>query len=175
MNGTLTDNAAELFPTVDDQGNVTGCITRGQAHGGTMTLHPVVHLHVFNAQGHLYLQHRPAWKDIQPDKWDTACGGHVSYGETIAQALSREVSEELGITTFTPQFLGSYIFQSSRERELVNAFRTVTSRTSFNYDPVEVDDGRFWTMQEINDAIGKGILTPNFESEFAKLLAALNK
>ena len=41
------DNLKELFPVVDEQGNITGCITRGEAHSGSMVLHPVVHLHVF--------------------------------------------------------------------------------------------------------------------------------
>ena len=167
MNGTRTDNAEEMFPAVDEQGNVTGCITRGHAHGGSMTLHPVVHLHVFNAQGHLYLQHRPAWKDIQPGKWDTACGGHVSYGETIAQALSREVSEELGITAFTHQFLGSYVFQSSRERELVYVHRTTYCGT-ITPDNNELDGGRFWTREEILASIGQNVFTPNFEGEYLR-------
>ena len=50
------DNLKELFPVVDEQGNITGCITRGEAHSGSMVLHPVVHLHVFNSKGDLYLQ-----------------------------------------------------------------------------------------------------------------------
>lgn len=40
-----------------------------------MLLHPVVHLHLFNSRGELYLQKRPEWKDIQPGRWDTAVGG----------------------------------------------------------------------------------------------------
>ena len=32
----------------------------------------------------------------------------------------------------------------------------------------ELDGGRFWTMQEIQEAIGQNILTPNFESEFTR-------
>ena len=32
----------------------------------------------------------------------------------------------------------------------------------------ELDGGRFWSMQEIREAIGQGILTPNFESEFQR-------
>jgi hypothetical protein len=32
----------------------------------------------------------------------------------------------------------------------------------------ELDGGRFWTLQEIHEAMGKEILTPNFESEFKR-------
>ena len=101
------DNQHELFPVVDEKGNILGSITRGQAHDGTKILHPVVHLHVFNSRGELYLQKRPEWKDIQPGKWDTAVGGHVDFGENVQQALLREVREELGITDFEPVCLGT--------------------------------------------------------------------
>ena len=96
------DCQEELFPLVDEQGTVTGSVTRGEAHGGTKPLHPVVHLHVFSSRGELYLQKRPRWKDIQPGRWDTAVGGHVDLGENVQMALQREVSEELGITDFEP-------------------------------------------------------------------------
>ena len=39
------DNQKELFPVVDEDGNVTGSITRGQAHDGSKILHPVVQYH----------------------------------------------------------------------------------------------------------------------------------
>ena len=103
-----SDNSEEIFPVVDAAGNVVGKATRGECHGGSMLLHPVVHLHVFNSRGELYLQKRPAWKDIQPGRWDTAVGGHVDYGETIAEALRREVREELGITDFVPGAVAGY-------------------------------------------------------------------
>ena len=122
---------------------------------------------VFNSAGDIYLQKRPEWKDIQPGKWDTAVGGHIDYGETPEEALLREVREELGITDFKPEFVGKYVFESRRERELVYVSRTV-------YDgPIrpsaeELDGGRFWTMKEISEAMGQNILTPNFESEFKR-------
>ena len=80
-------------------------------------------------------------------------------------ALIREVREELGITDFTPEFMGKYVFDSKRERELVYVNRT-TYNGQVRPSSEELDGGRFWTIQEIHEAIGKGVLTPNFEMEF---------
>ena len=168
----MKDNIKELFPVVTEQGEVIGSATRGECHSGSRLLHPVVHLHVFNSRGEIYLQKRPEWKDIQPGKWDTAVGGHVDYGETPAEALQREVREELGITEFLPQFVDMYVFDSRRERELVYVHRTTYDgpvRPSQN----ELDGGRFWSTAEIRAAIGQGILTPNFESEYQRCFPEL--
>lgn len=163
----------ELFPIVDEEGNVIGKTDRATCHGGSMILHPVVHLHVFNSKGELFLQKRPMHKDIQPGKWDTAVGGHIDYGETVEEALFREVSEELGITEFAPRFLVKYVFESAVERELVNSFSTIYDGELFP-DTHELDGGRFWSIDEIKSQIGKDIFTPNFEGEFLKLEKLLN-
>ena len=161
------DNQQEIFPIVDEDGNVVGSATRGECHGGSHLLHPVVHLHVFNSAGDVYLQKRPEWKDIQPGKWDTAVGGHIDYGESPEEALGREVREELGITDFKAVFVDKYVFESLRERELVYVNRT-TYDGPIRPSTEELDGGRFWTMQEIREAMGQGILTPNFENEFKR-------
>ncbi|WP_300727899.1 NUDIX domain-containing protein [uncultured Bacteroides sp.] len=163
----MKDNSEEMFPIVDEDGNITGAATRGECHNGSKLLHPVVHLHVFNSKGELYLQKRPEWKDIQPGKWDTAVGGHIDLGESVEMALKREVKEELGITDFIPEQITHYIFESYREKELVFCFRTT-------YDgPVtpseELDGGRFWSLDEIREKLETGIFTPNFSNEFKRL------
>ena len=157
----------ELLPLVDPAGNVIGKATRTECHNGSMLLHPVVHLHVFNSKGELYLQKRPMWKDIQPGKWDTAVGGHVDFGEDIPTALLRETREELGINAEGCELMQMYEFHSDREHELVYAYKIVYDKDITPSE--ETDGGRFWSLQEIQDAIGQGILTPNFEMEFSKL------
>ncbi len=163
----MADNGDELFPAVDTDGNAVGTVRRCEAHGGSMTLHPVVHLHLFNSRGELYLQKRPQWKDIQPGRWDTSTGGHMDVGETVEQALRREVAEELGVSGFEPVPMGHYVFESSRERELVYVHRTVYDGI-VRPNPAELDGGRFWTAGEIAENMGKGVFTPNFESEYKR-------
>lgn len=164
----MKDNASELLPLVDEEGQVVGKATRGECHSGSMLLHPVVHLHVFDPQGRLYVQHRPAWKDIQPDKWDTAVGGHIDWGENVEQALQREAREELGLTDYTPEFLCRYINQSDRERELVNVFRTTTEAVPTPSE--ELNGGQFLTREEILERIQAGnFFTPNFCSEWLRV------
>lgn len=135
-------------------------------------LHPVVHLHIISRDGSIYLQQRSASKDFLPLKWDTAVGGHVAYGEYILEALYREASEELGFTDFNPVFITSYVYESERERELVNVFATVGDFI-LKPDGDEVTDGRYWSPEEIEAATGKSILTPNFESEYHKIKDSL--
>lgn len=162
----------ELFPLVDERGEVVGSATRGECHSGSMLLHPVVHLQLFNSRGELYLQHRPTWKDIQPDRWDTAVGGHVDYGESTLDALRREAREELCIEGFEAHLLATYTFRSSVEREYVSSYYTI-------YDgdiapSAELAGGRFWSLEELRAAIASdGILTENFANEFRNYLEPL--
>lgn len=166
-----SDNNNEIFPIVDIEGNTIGKATRGECHSGSFLLHPVVHVHLFDSAGRLYLQRRPDWKDIQPGKWDTAVGGHVDYGEPVSEAVVREAREEVGVDVrgrLRP--LTPYVFESDRERELVNPYVATVDESEI-HPSEELDGGRFWTLDEIRQNLGKQIFTPNFESEFQRLFS----
>jgi isopentenyldiphosphate isomerase/intracellular septation protein A len=164
----------EWFPLVDESGKVIGKAPRSVCHSNKELMHPVVHLHVFNAKGELYLQKRPAFKTIQPNKWDTAVGGHIALGEAVEDALKRETFEEIALKDFTPQFLVKYVWKSEVETELVFVFVTQYDG-KLEYNTTELADGKFWSLSAIKKDLGKNIFTPNFEHEYNLIVKRLHK
>lgn len=170
----VLDKTTEWVPLVDEKGRLIGKATRAEVHRGPGKLHPVIHLHLINSKGEIYLQKRSINKDTQPGKWDTSVGGHVDLGETIEQALLRETTEELNITGIHPIPLTQYKWETEIESELVFSFRAIYNATPV-FNKNEIDEGRFWTISEIRKNLGTGIFTPNFENEVPVLLKVMGK
>ena len=160
----------EIFPLVDEEGKVIGQAPRSICHDGTKLLHPVIHLHIFNTEGKLFLQKRSKTKDIQPDKWDSSVGGHIDLGESPEAAAIREGREELGVKGIQPHYITKHIIETEVERELTYCFYVVYDGDFF-IDKIEVTDGRFWTIDEIQAQLGKDVFTPNFELDFNLFLS----
>lgn len=124
-------------------------VSRGQCHDGTKILHPVIHLQIIDKEGRFLLQKRSCKKQIQPGKWDTSVGGHVSWGETFYQALKRESLEEIGFFPSQALFKTRYIWESSCERELVSLYIADYRGETVCFDPEEIEETRFWEKEEI--------------------------
>lgn len=162
----------EMLPLIEPTGQVLGYATRSYCHSAARPLHPVVHLNIINRSGEIYLQKRAMTKKLLPGYWDTAVGGHIGYGESVQEALFREAGEELGFVDFNPIYLENSIWESDYERELICYFAAVGN---FDIHPSndEVEEGRYWSFQQIEENLGKSVFTPNFESEFKRMHKAL--
>ena len=160
----------EIFPLVDEEGNIIGKAPRSICHNGTKLLHPVIHLHIFNSKGELFLQKRSPTKDIQPDKWDTSVAGHIDLGETPFDAALREAKEELAIVNIHPLFIEKHIIETNIERELSYCYYCVYNG-DFILNKDELSDGSFWTLDEIKASLNKDLFTLNFEMDFKNILS----
>jgi isopentenyldiphosphate isomerase/intracellular septation protein A len=158
----------EWLPIVNEKGEVIGKAPRSQVHKGDKILHPVVHMHVINKNKAILLQKRPANKLVQPGKWDTAVGGHISIEETLDTALKREAFEEIGLKNFKARLLKIYRWDTEIESELVYTFMTNDTK-AIGVQSTEVDELRFWTKNQIDKGIGTGDFTPNLEHELTLL------
>lgn len=63
---------------------------------------PAVAAAIFNERGEILLQRR---KDV--DRW-CIISGHVEFGETVEQAILREVMEEVNVAGKIKRFIGIY-------------------------------------------------------------------
>ena len=162
----------EMFQLVDAAGRPLGSAERAACHGNPALIHAVVHLHVLDRSGRLYLQRRSHTKDTNPGRWDTSVGGHVAAGEPVADALAREAREELGIDATGARPLFTYLYRSRFESEYAHCY-ALAYDGPFAIDPVEIAEGRFFSFAEITAMVGTGTLTPMFEHELPMLRQAL--
>jgi len=159
----------EWFDIVDIQGVVIGKAPRKICHQNPGLIHQAVHVLVFDRSGRLFLQKRSAAKDVQPNRWDTSVGGHLNPGEKPEDGARRETYEELGIPNAELIPAYQYVWRSEIETECINAFGLLSEGT-FILDPYEISEGRFWSFDEINGKLADGIFTPQFTSEFPRMM-----
>lgn len=159
----------EYLEIVDEKGEIVGVAPRSEIHGNPSLIHRVVHVLVFNSNGALLLQKRSLKKDVAPGRWDTSVGGHVGIREDLSLSARREMEEELDITECEPEYLYSYTHTNPHETEIVTTYRCIYDGSiAFNRD--EIDEVKCWSLSEIKDALGKGILSDNFEDEYKTYL-----
>ncbi len=155
----------EYFEIVDEKDRVIGKAPRSRCHGDPSLVHRVTHVLVVNSKGEILLQKRSPNKDIQPGKWDTSVGGHLNIGEDYEAAAYREMEEELGIEGVDIQFLYGYPLRNTIESENVKTY-LCSYAGEILFDSGEITEARFWSIKEIEENLGNGIFTPNFEEEF---------
>lgn len=165
MENTVPKKDIEMLEVVTEDGTTIEIRPRAEIHGNPSLLHKVIHVLVSDGKNGLLLQKRSIKKDVAPGRWDTSVGGHVNPGESIREALIREMEEELGIKPEHPQFLYTYIHSNPYETELVYTFHCI-HKGSVRFNRDEIDEVRFWSIDEIRENLGKNYFSDNFEHEF---------
>jgi NAD+ diphosphatase len=96
-----------------------------------------------------------------PDNFYSALAGFVSPGETIEEAVGREVLEEAGIRTTNMRYLFSHPWPYPAQ--LMMAVTAEAKNTDVTVDPKELDDARWFTREEVRDVMagtGKAFMQP---------------
>ena len=158
------ENDEEMLDLLDPDGNVVGRARRGDVHGNPALRH-------VNPEGEYYLQKRSRLKRVAPGLWDTSVGGHVPTGESYEEGALRELAEELGILLPDASALErhhDWVWSTGFETEHTRTY-LLRWEGAVRPDPVEVEEGRFWTPEDLRAAVGKGVLTDNLEKELEHL------
>ena len=86
----------EYVVLVDEQDQQVGIMEKMAAHV-VPRLHRAFSIFVFNSKGELLLQQRALSKYHSPGLWTNTCCSHPRNGETMEQATTRRLQEEMGM------------------------------------------------------------------------------
>lgn len=87
----------EYVILVDENDHPIGTMEKQAAHV-TPHLHRAFSIFIFNSKGELLMQQRALSKYHSPGLWTNTCCSHPRDGETLAEATSRRLLEEMGMT-----------------------------------------------------------------------------
>ncbi|MHB8576298.1 MAG: NUDIX hydrolase [Dehalococcoidia bacterium] len=142
----------ELLDIVDDDDNVLRTAPRRKVLD-EYHIHRAVIFFVFDREGNVFVNQRSQMKEIYPGYWSIAFGGHVLAGESYDAAALREVQEETGLLD-RPVLLTSYTKRTADERENVRVYR-VHASMPLDLFPAEIEQGRFATLAEVSQMLGR--------------------
>ncbi|MEE1296264.1 MAG: NAD(+) diphosphatase [Bifidobacterium sp.] len=114
---------------------------------------PAVIMSVVDSRDRLLLQHNRAWKD---PVFRSVSAGFVEAGENLEHACRRETLEETGIQVGEVRYLGSQPWPY--RISLMAAFKGQAMGTDIHVDGEEVTDARWYTRDEVTDALAMGEL-----------------
>ncbi len=157
----------ELLEIVNRNKDIIGVASRSECHQNPTLIHRSVHILIFNSAGLLLLQKRAKNKDVQPDKWDSSVGGHLSKGEDFKEAAYREMQEELGIEGILLQFLYEYIWSTRIETEIVKTYLGQFNEEIF-FNNKEIQEVRFWDLNVLMNNWSDEKFTPNLKEEICR-------
>ena len=111
---------------------------------------PVTIMLVEDDDGRLLLGRQPRF----PAKRFSALAGFVEPGETIEEAVSREILEEAGITTTDVRYVASQPWPFPSQL-MIGCYARATS-TDITIDPTELDEAAWFTRAEVEQAMDAG-------------------
>ncbi|MBW3604736.1 MAG: NAD(+) diphosphatase [Actinobacteria bacterium] len=138
---------------VAEGGMVRVCPDDGSLHHPRVD--PAVIMSVIDADDRLLLAHQARW----PARRYSTLAGFVEPGESLEQAVVREVFEETGITVSSASYLGSQPWPFPRS--LMLGFMARASTTGITEDGVEIADARWFSRAALASAVAaRDVLLP---------------
>jgi isopentenyl-diphosphate Delta-isomerase len=170
----IVSNAMEDLILVDELDREIGSRSKTECHSGNGVLHRAFSVFVFNGQDELLLQKRAAEKPLWPNYWSNSCCSHPRQGESMEQAVSRRLIQELGFDC-SVQFL--YKFKYHAQYGALGAEHEYCWVYYGRYDgPVdpninEIADWRFIGIRDLKAELEAtpGRFTPWFKMEWTHI------
>ena len=161
----------EMIDVLDETtGQKTGAvISKSEAHK-TGIWHGSVHiLLVSKDRRQTLLQKRSPEKELYPNAWDIAVGGHISAGEDEITSAKRELKEELGIDSddLVMEKVDRITEMLNNNGVISNEFVSIfvvyadIDLKDIKLQVEEVSGAKWCTKEELNQFIDEGMAIPH--------------
>lgn len=125
----MVTREAQLVELVDTDGAATGSLTVAEAHTAPGRLHRAFSVMLLDESGRVLVQQRSPEKTRFALRWANACCGHPAPGQTVFDAATRRLVEEIGVAGVTLREAGVYLYRAEDPQ---------TGRVEHEYDHVVV-------------------------------------
>ena len=138
----------ERVDVVDTDDRVVCTVSRSEMRRDRLR-HRAVFVAVLDGVGNLLVHRRSASKDVWPGWLDIAVGGVVTSGESYADAVRRELVEEIGVSDVDPIEIdrGRVQVYDDADVSLVGRCYAVTTKGPFVFADGEVSDA-WWVSRD---------------------------
>jgi isopentenyl-diphosphate delta-isomerase len=108
----IVSSEKEQLILVDRNDTEIGHVDKASAHDAGGLLHRAFSLFIFDPDGRLLMQQRSASKRLWPHYWSNSCCSHPRRGESMEEATSRRLRDELNIEAEL-EFVYKFSYQAS--------------------------------------------------------------
>jgi isopentenyl-diphosphate Delta-isomerase len=103
---------SQLVELVDAEGQAYGQATVEHAHSAPGIRHRAFSVLLLDPKGRMLLQQRSASKTRFALRWANAACGHPAPGESVVEAASRRLAEEIGLKSIELTEIGVYTYRA---------------------------------------------------------------
>ena len=158
----------EFVILVDENDQPIGQMEKQAAHV-MPHLHRAFSIFIFNSKGELLMQQRALSKYHSPGLWTNTCCSHPRDGETLAEATSRRLMEEMGMSCEMHEVY-TFIYKAPVGEGLIeHEFDHVwigQSDETPNINHEEVESWKYMSLDELSQDLQ---LHPEHYTEWCKI------
>lgn len=158
----------EYVILVDENDQPIGRMEKQAAHV-TPHLHRAFSIFIFNSKGELLMQQRALTKYHSPGLWTNTCCSHPRDGETLAEATSRRLMEEMGMACEMREVY-TFIYKAPVGQGLTeHEFDHVFIGQSDDIPQINHEEVESWKYMGLNDLKEDLLLHPKLYTEWFKI------
>ena len=163
--------AIEEVILVDENDNEIGSMEKIEAHEKAL-LHRAFSIFVFNDAGQMMLQRRALSKYHSPGLWTNTCCSHPRPGESLEDASSRRIVEEMGFSCSMKEIF-NFIYKAAFDHGLTEHELDHVFMADYNGIPeINPDEVAEWKWVNTDELLKDVKLNPDEYTVWFKIALA---